>query len=411
MIKGITEIKTQLLGLDSATKRNILVLGLAAFTILFSYPLLRSAATATFLQHYGAKSSPAVWVWSVVALSGLVTFYNRYQLKWRVHNLYAATGFFSIVFIALCFFLVNRNLGVFAWPLYVWKEVYIVVMLHMVYGLLNTLVDIKIARILYGPLGAMGSLGGVLGGLLTSYLAANFNEQIVVVVGLAIIFSSVLFYLMSDRVMLKGKDAERADISPLASVQGVGRYVGMMALMVILTQFVINLANFKFNVLFEIAVPDQTEKTQQLGRLYTWINLLALGLQIFVLPLLLRFVALRQIHIMIPSVYLVAQLWSLDGGALAVAGMFMVLKGTDYSLFAVSKELLYFPLSDKQKYGAKYIVDMFCYRFGKGIISFVMIYVQSLVWIDGLLYVSLFLWLWLVFPLMKEHKVLKQESL
>lgn len=410
MMKKILEIKTQILKLDRATKMNIFVLGMAAFTILFSYPLIRSVSTALFLQEYGAKSSPAVWVWSVLALSLLVTFYNRYQLKWRVHNLYTMTGIFSVIFILFCFYMIQGGHGIYAWPLYVWKEVYIVVMLHMVYGLLNTIVDVKIARILYGPLGALGSLGGVIGGVLTSTLVKAYSEQIVVLVGSVIIIASVVFYLLSDRVALKGKDSTKAELSPLASVQGVGRYVSLMALMVILTQFVINLANFKFNVLFEMAVPDQAEKTQQLGRLYTWINLIALVLQIVVLPILLRFVSLRRIHLIIPTLYLVAQLWSLGGGALAVAAMFMVLKGTDYSVFAVSKELLYFPLSDKQKYGAKYVVDMFCYRFGKGLISFVMIYVQALLWIDGLLYLSLALWLWLVFPLMKEHKKLKLEQ-
>ncbi|MBH46708.1 MAG: hypothetical protein CME71_00900 [Halobacteriovorax sp.] len=407
MFKGITEIKNQLWSLDSATKRNILLLGFAAFSILFSYPLIRSSATAVFLQNYGAKNSPAVWVWSVLALSILVSLYNHYQLKFRIHNLYAATGIFSIAFILICMAMIDFGHGVYAWPLYVWKEVYIVVMLHMVYGLLNTLVDIKIARILYGPLGALGSLGGIFGGLLASELASHMQVSGITIVGCLIIIMSIFSYLLSDRVELKTGKADKATQSPLASVKGVGSYVSMMAVVVILTQFVINLANFKFNILFEIAVPDQVEKTAQLGRLYTWINSLAFALQVIVLPFLLRFVSLRKIHIFIPIVYVLAQFWSIGGGALAVASMFMILKGTDYSIFAVCKELLYFPLSDKQKYGAKYIVDMFCYRFGKGLISFIMIYVQTLIWIDVMLYAALGLWLCLVFPLLKKHKELQ----
>tara|TARA_R110000868_G_scaffold86182_3_gene241720 strand:+ start:2783 stop:4009 length:1227 start_codon:yes stop_codon:yes gene_type:complete len=407
MLKGITDIKNQLWSLDPSTKRNILLLGFAAFSILFSYPLIRSSATAVFLQNYGAKNSPAVWLWSVLALSVLVSLYNHYQLKFRIHNLYAATGIFSIAFMLFCMAMIDFGHGIFAWPLYVWKEVYIVVMLHMVYGLLNTLVDIKTARILYGPLGALGSLGGIFGGLLTSELANHFNVGGITIVGSAIIILSIVSYLLSDRVELKSSKTDKAAKSPLASIKGVGSYVGLMALVVVLTQFVINLANFKFNILFEMAVPDQADKTAQLGRLYTWINALAFTLQVLVLPVLLRFVSLQRIHIVIPIVYLMTQLWSIGGGAIAVASMFMILKGTDYSIFAVCKELLYFPLSDKQKYGAKYIVDMFCYRFGKGLISFIMIYVQALVWIDAMLYASLGLWLCLVFPLLKKHKVLQ----
>lgn len=240
MARGVIDIKNQLSSLDMATRKNIVLLGLAAFTILFSYPLIRSTATAVFLQNYGAKSSPAVWVWSVAALSLLVSFYNHFQLKWRVHNLYAATGLFSTLFILICLGLVELGHGIFAWPLYVWKEVYIVVMLHMVYGLLNTLVDIKTAKILYGPLGALGSLGGIFGGLLTTALATKFEVTGITIVGCGIIIVSIVFYLLSDRVELKGEDAAKINTSPLFSISGVGKYVSLMAIVVILSQFVIN---------------------------------------------------------------------------------------------------------------------------------------------------------------------------
>lgn len=409
MLKNLIDIKHQLSEVDQSTKKNIFFLGLAVFLVLLSYPLIRSASTAIFLQSFGAKSSPLVWVWSVLALSILVSFYNHFQLKWRIHILYAGTGIFSIAFILFCFSMVQAGNSFFAWPFYIWKEVYIVVMLHMVYGLLNTLVDIKIAKILYGPLGAIGSLGGVFGGLLTSQFTSTYGLSGITIAGAVIILLSVFSYLMAEKTEIK-KTNEKSDVSPLASVSQIKTYTALMAAIVILSQFVINLANFKFNVLFELAVPDQVTKTEQLGRLYTWINLIAFMLQIIVLPFLLRFVSLRRIHLLIPIIYLATQMWTLGGGALAVASMFMVLKGTDYSIFAVSKELLYFPLTNKQKYGAKYIVDMFCYRFGKGIISFIMIYVQVLFWIDALLYASLILWFVAVIPLTKIHTLLTKDQ-
>lgn len=410
MLRNLIEIKHQLCAVDSTTKKNIFFLGLAVFLILLSYPLIRSASTAIFLQSFGAKSSPLVWVWSVLALSILVSFYNHFQLKWRIHILYAGTGLFSIAFILLCFSMVQMGHSFFAWPFYIWKEVYIVVMLHMVYGLLNTLVDIKIAKILYGPLGAIGSLGGVFGGLLTSQFTKTYGVSGITIGGVIIIFFSIMSYMMAEKTQIK-KNNEKSEESPLASVSQVKGYTALMASIVILSQFVINLANFKFNVLFELAVPDQVTKTEQLGKLYTWINLIAFLLQILVLPFLLRFVSLKRIHLLIPIIYLATQMWTIGGGALAVASMFMVLKGMDYSIFAVSKELLYFPLTNKQKYGAKYIVDMFCYRFGKGLISFIMIYIQALFWIDAFLYTSLILWLVAIIPLTRMHTFLTKDQI
>ena len=85
------------------------------------------------------------------------------------------------------------------------------------------------------------------------------------------------------------------------------------------------------------------------------------------------------------------------------------MKGLDYSLFAAAKELLYFPLSLKQKYGAKYIADMIFYRFAKGLISFVLLFFQTHMAVNAMLIGCLVAWVGILIPLFNQVAKLKEN--
>ena len=93
-----------------------------------------------------------------------------------------------------------------------------------------------------------------------------------------------------------------------------------------------------------------------------------------------------------------------------VASAFVIFKGVDYSLFSTAKELLYFPLSPSQKYGAKYINDIVIYRFAKGLISLILIKIQIESAVTWMMYLSLVIWLILLIPLFKHEKNILKES-
>ena len=84
----------------------------------------------------------------------------------------------------------------------------------------------------------------------------------------------------------------------------------------------------------------------------------------------------------------------IGGGLLIpVTAAFIMFKGLDYSLFSAAKEILYFPLNAQQKYGVKYIVDMIVYRFGKGLISLLLVFLQGPIFVNTLLAFSLIIWI------------------
>lgn len=402
--------------------KGLLKVSLTLFLVLFSYPLIRASSTALFIDAYGAKNSPIVWLFSLIALSIAVTLYNRYQKKSSIQFLYLITA--VVTFVVLCgsSFFILIGYDFFTYLLFIWKEVYIVLLVHMAIGHLNTLLEYRSAKLFYGPLGAISSLGGVLGGGLTSWLtriASDLGDTgaplFICMVGVSIMSLSCFSFWgphVQKTIVLNPDGSKRP--TPFQSISEVRPYVIAFVLLIVLTQFVINLANFKFNLQFEQFVLGKIEKTRFLGLLYSSVNFVSLSIQVLLVPVVLRIFKLSSIHYAIPFFYLFLFIITFAGssaGLMPIAIFFVFYKGIDYSIFSAAKEMLYFPLNNSQKMGAKYLVDMVFYRAGKGVISIILMFVQSISVINFLLAICLILWfVVLVFLFQYYRKLIPKKN-
>ncbi len=399
-------------------RRGLLSLGVSLFLVLMSYPILRSTTTGLFLHYFGAQHSPDVWFYSVLAIMVCVFFYDRVQRSWPLFQLFNVTVLLSVAIFFLGLYLLSLQWYLAAYLLFIWKEAYIVLLVHMIFAVANASLRLEEAKVFYGPLGALGSLGGIAGGIVTGWLTYYFSTETILAIGVIfIVLSAAAFYgargLFETKVPIRESTAP-PPASPLLSLNGVGKYVMLLCFVVAISQFVINLANFKFDVLFAALVPDKDLKTRYLGHLYTLVNTVGLLLQIVVLPYVLAQFSRRRIHLFIPILFLGLAMSGLifgSGYLMLVSFSFGTMKGTDYSLFSAVKELMYYTLGPEQKYGAKYIVDMVVYRFAKGLISLFLIFFQMPWLLDVLLVALCLAWFGLIFPLFKEERKLSQEKL
>jgi ATP:ADP antiporter, AAA family len=396
--------------LDVDFKKNLFFILASYFLALFTYPLIRSATTTYFLASYGAKSTPKAWLIAVCALTVVIWMANRIQSKIGLQKLYLGICIFS------SFIFLGAMLGHFygiqllSYVLYVWKEIYIVLLIHLVLAYSNTLFNLEQMKRLYGYIGASGSVGGVLGGLLTSYLSNSYGVSTVVYVAIAAIFcNGFVFYRTRP---IKIKLTEKSDMTPLSSIKDIKLYVFLVASVVALSQFCINIADLQFNLLFEKAVSGAVQRTAYQGKLYSLINLVSFFFQIVIIPFFFVRVSNKKIQYAIPLFYLFLSVVGLGfGGGLlfSVAGTFILFKATDYSIFSVSKEILYHALTPIQKFGTKYITDMVVYRAAKATIAVILIFVQDLTTLRVMLVSFLLLWFVLLAVLFKKQSSLVEE--
>lgn len=375
---------------------------LSYFFSLFNYPLVRASTTSTFLEVFGAKSSPLAWLWTVIFLSLAVSFSNWMQARLSVQKVFFIISFFSSLL-----FLFTEQLSGFSFLGYfpfIWKDIYIVLQVHLLLAFINQALNKELFKKLVGPIGAIGSLGGVLGGLLTSYLSSTGPLGNVIVASSFFVLLPGLAFLKTQNVISEKKESKR--ISPIKSfTPEVRKYVFYIASVVILTQFVINIADFQFNLSFEKNVLGKELRSEYLGHLYSLTNFLTLILQFFFVPLILSKVKEKSFHYFIPTSYFIGLLLLITLGSSfwGIAGFYIYIKASDYSFFSSAKELLYQPLTSAQKYGAKYVTDMLAYRYSKALIALILIYVQSLFMINTLMVIFLILWVLTIAKLFQAY--------
>lgn len=389
IITAVKEINNGLLSLSAQERRNIILVTVTLFLAFFSYPMIRSSSTALFIQSFGAKSTPWIWLSSVAFLGLSVTTINILQKYRSITFIFNSIVCLSLTIMGASLLSVylgyNYGSGIFA----VWKEVYIILVVHLSLGYLNSVIDLKTAKIVYGPLGALGSLGGVAGGLLTTKFMKLYGVYTAAVIGLLILSFVVAVFSFTQRQFLKSKEK-----SPITSLDDKKLYVAFICGLIVLSQFVINLANYKFNLGLEV-FKDASAKGAYLGNIYSSINIVSLVVQLIIIPIAFKYLSVRVVHILIPFVFSI--LIGLDLleylGLLGTAILFVSFKGLDYSIFSAAKEMLYFPLTQGQKYGAKYIVDMVVYRASKMAISALLLVFTSLAFTQSMLVISVTLWL------------------
>lgn len=395
-------------GLDQETKKHSFYIFLTYFFALFSYPLARSSTGAMFYESYTSANYSFATFISVIVLIFVVTFSNRIQKKIGIHHLYGLIGGVTILSFGIAFYLHQHGVKEAAYGLFAIKEVYIVLVIHLCLAFSNSYFSMEQVKRLYGPLGGAGSIGGIIGGQLTSSLAKSQGTNTVFYISLLIIFFTIIAFYQTKKAHLK-EDIKEKKHSPLKSIEGVRKYVFLIALVVALTQFVIFIADLQFNIVFEKVVAAKDARTSYLGDLYKYVNIVTLFLQFIVLPYLLMRVKIKSIFFFVPLLYLSLILGGLSIGSgtlYVVAIVFVSMKATDYSIFSVAKEVMYHPLESTQKYGAKYITDIFVYRAAKALIAFFMGFfaITEMGSLNTLQAIFISLWIVAIIYLFKEQK-------
>jgi len=252
---------------DPDFKKNLSFFFISYFLVIFNYPLIRASTTSLFFEAYGAKSTPLAWAFAVVFLTISIFLCNRLQKKQSVQMVFAVASILSaVIFLAGSLSIFQEN-KLFAFFSFIWKEICIVIQVHLLLGYANNYFNKHDFRVLVGPVGAIGSLGGIFGGLLTTALSENGGTILVLQTGVSFVILPIVFFILTKRINNIGVE----HTSPVASLDtpDLKKYVLYICGMVAMAQFIINIADFKFNLAFEAAVATSDLRTAYLGNIYT----------------------------------------------------------------------------------------------------------------------------------------------
>jgi ATP:ADP antiporter, AAA family len=149
------------------------------------------------------------------------------------------------------------------------------------------------------------------------------------------------------------------------------RYLLLLVGIVLAYEFASATTDFTINVIFQRSFTGEVELAQMSGRLGWVVSATALISQIVLVPLILPH---KRVALLLPPLLMVLPTLAL--AIVPLAGIAFLLgaadRGMNYSVQQVTKETLYVPLGDVQKYKAKAFIDMLVDRGGKAISSIVL---------------------------------------
>ena len=393
----------------SRQQRTQLV-GLAAliFVILASYAMARPATESLFLSHYSTDHLP--WLWILVGAGSLavVTVYNRYAATTDLVRIFGAVSGLSAACLSLLLFGLSSETPWLTWVLYLWKDLYIVVLIEIFWSFANSTVPEQRAKWWYGLFCVIGSLGGMTGNLAIGWLADVFSTQSslwAVVAMLAASGVGAWALARATHIEAAPSSVKRRLSDGFQVLKGSPLLWVLMAL-IGTSQVVITLVDYQFTTAVAANFPEEAERTKVFGQVYAAIDLSAITLQLATGPIL-RVLGVGGVLLAIPGLLAMSVLgFALVPRFAAIAVGKVASKAFDYSLFRAAKEIVYIPLSHAERTQGKAFVDMMAYRMAKAGTSALLLGLLALGKPQLALWVTiacLILWIWLTTQLRQRQ--------
>ncbi|RKU32044.1 hypothetical protein C6499_03820 [Candidatus Poribacteria bacterium] len=343
----------------------------AAAFVLFGYEFIRSVSSSLFIEAYGAENLSRGMVAIPPSMIVMLYCYGRLLSRQGATRALAITSLFSAILILVCYAALVRGMHFAAAIIYVFREAYIVIVIEQFWSFVNSVLTTEQAKRINGPFCAVASMGSFAGGKLVSRWAEVLGSETLLLFTAASLVPTAVFGVIAYRFGGEPKPSEEEADGKLGHL-GLGtlfrsRYLLFIGVLILSTQVVSTVLDLRFNGLAETGIPDKDMRTAFFGEVYGNLGLIAGILQLVVVPLALRFVALRVIHLGVPLVHLISSfVLTISPSLRSGTAAYMIFKALDYSIFRAAKELFYMPLSYDARYRAKQINDSFGYRFAKG---------------------------------------------
>jgi len=421
MIKILNIINSHVLGFSIKERIFILTAMMSTFCICAEYAVIRPVSNSVFIHAYTSQFFPIAWLATIPLNLLIISLYNRYLSRWGIWRMFLTLGLTVIGNSLFCALLLKELSGL-PFLFYLWKDIYIMLMLQQVWSVINATIDMKRAKYLYGLIFGVGGLGSVFGSFISGFFAVKMGSE-------NLLFFTLPLYTLLLTIfyfMLKHGGEEchaiktkiKPDFWEGTRLIIKSKYLLFILSLVIFMQFSTTILDYQFHHYLERTILDKDLRTQFSGRTMGLINIITVILQFCGTFLLVHFLGLRLSHFIIPCLLCLNAITFL---LFPVFGMitfsFITIKAFDFSLFGVIREMLYIPLSITEKFRAKAIIEIFAYRSSKSLASLFILFLQwiatshilsILTWGSLLLFLG---WGVLVAFFFKQALVINKESI
>lgn len=390
---------------------RIVALCILGAITMAGYAFARAPIESLFLTHFESNQLPIVWLATPCVAAFVIGLFNRYNARYPLLWLFAVAAFLSAGVMSSLMLLKSFYPAAAVFLLYIWKDLYIVLLVEIFWSFSDIVFSIKTARWIYGVLLAFASLGGIWGNLMMNRVVEHWGTQ----AGLwmtaptllvAALVALVLARFIGDRVP-SCEHAHRPRLGESLQVVLKSRYLTPLLGLVVVLQMCMTLIDYEFNSHMKLTYPQTDVRTQVAGHVHATVDFLSLIFQLLTGPIL-RYIGVSTTLILIPVLLMV------------VTGVYMVIprlamlitlkissKVCDYSLLKAAREILYIPLTRVEKTMGKALIDIFVFRSAKAASSLVLLALAAMSYSSLQIAIVMFLlmvWVYLILIIVKRYE-------
>jgi AAA family ATP:ADP antiporter len=353
----------------------VLLMAVTVFLLLTSYYLLKIVREPLILLSGGAEVKSYASAGQAVLLLFVVKAFTL--LSQRVGRMRLVTTV-TLFFVAnlLLFFVLGRlgiPLGV---PFYLWVGIFSVTAIGQFWSLAADLFTVEQGKRLFAVVGIGSSLGAVAGARFARTLYGVVGVWGMMLVAGVILLASLALTALANRQLAGRTTGPRSMEAPLAPAGGFAllardRYLQLIAALVVLLNLVNTTGEYVLDraLLANVSGLDAATAAAAIAifkaRYFQWVNVASMGLQLFAVSRIMRYLGMRAALLVLPVV-------ALGGyGLIAIAPLLtttfatkVVENSVDYSLQNTARQALFLPTSREAKYQAKAVIDTFLVRGG-----------------------------------------------
>lgn len=346
--------------------RPLLWVAALAFVVLFSYGLSRSAIDALLQADNGKDATKYAYALVALGVTIVVPLYSRAAGKFALGNVMAISALATAAILAALLIARGFRVPYATYVLYIWKDVYVVVLVELIWTLANAAFKSNTARWAYGFFCVAGTCGDMSGSLLSGKLAHSVGSAELLWLVVPTMAAVAIVGLKASKACGWPHPSGKSAVHGLIGVVRNSRSIQLLLALIAVIQIVTTLIDFTYLTTTYEAYPDLADRTEVFAQVSMTISLISLVLQALS-GAIVMFIGVRALVIALPLVLGAAAIYaSVHPTFAGLAVLKIVNKSLDYSLFRTSKELLYRPLSYAEQTQGKAAVDIFGYRAAKG---------------------------------------------
>lgn len=396
------------------------------FLFICVYYVLRPIRRGLVLDGLGNENMPFVYIGTALVTGLVVWAYSRFTHLPRRTLIGTIYGIF-IANLLMWWQILQQPTAVASGIFWVWLDVFSIMGVTVFWMYANDLFDSSSAKRLFGILAGGGGLGAVLGSSITAALVVQVGTMNMLPVAAGLVALTLVIFLMLENIN-KDQPCERTaapnfedkDLSSIASVFKAisgNRFLLFLTLVVVFERLTPDLVQFLYNEVLKSLATGRDAIAALDANLERWRGLAELGVELFVVSFVLRrfgttFSLTSSAVAIIASLFLFA----LTQSPVVLIGIFHVDEAIRHAWFKAAKELTYTVTPRKVLYSVKPVIEMFCYRFARGIAGVLIYAVNTLLGLGTLGVIALGLtaagvWAYAGWKLSQEYRRLELESI